>query len=57
MANLVKLPIAEVRNRATITGGVEIGRLPGLVIVTAQFPKSVLKHARLFKYVKHQYDR
>lgn len=57
MANLVKLPIEEVKNRATITGGVEIGRFPGLVIVTAQFPKSVLKHARLFKYVKHQYDR
>lgn len=57
MANIVNLPIAEVKNRATITGGVEIGRFPGLVVVTAQFPKSVLKHARLFKYVKHQYDR
>ena len=57
MANLVKLPIEEVKNRATITGAVEIGRFPGLVIVTAQFPKSVLKNARLFKYVKNQYDR
>lgn len=56
MANLVNLPIVEVKNRATITGGVEIGRFPGLVTVTAQFPKTILKNARLFKYVKRQYD-
>ncbi|WP_391373100.1 acetamidase/formamidase family protein [Lysinibacillus sp. KU-BSD001] len=56
MAKLVNVPIAEVKNRATITGGVEIGRFPGLVIVTAQFPKTMLKNARLFKYVKQQYE-
>lgn len=56
MARLVDVPMEEVKNRVTLTGGVEIGRFPGLVTVTAQFPKSVLKNARIFKYVKRQYD-
>lgn len=56
MANLVEASMEEVKNRVTLTGGVEIGRFPGLVLVTAQFPKSVLKSARVFKYIKRQYD-
>ncbi|KGR87228.1 acetamidase [Lysinibacillus odysseyi 34hs-1 = NBRC 100172] len=56
MAKLVEAPIEEVKNRVTLTGGVEIGRFPGLVLITAQFPKTVLKNARIFKYVKRQYD-
>ncbi|WP_413364354.1 acetamidase/formamidase family protein [Lysinibacillus sp. 3P01SB] len=56
MANLVEASMEEVKNRVTLTGGVEIGRFPGLVLVTAQFPKSVLKNARVFKYIKRQYD-
>lgn len=56
MARLVEVPMEEVKNRVTLTGGIEIGRFPGLVTVTAQFPKSVLKNARIFKYVKRQYD-
>jgi formamidase len=56
MAKLIDASMEEVKNRVTLTGGVEIGRFPGLVLVTAQFPKSVLKNARIFKYVKHQYD-
>ncbi|WP_442916908.1 acetamidase/formamidase family protein [Lysinibacillus sp. 54212] len=53
---LLELSQEEVKNRATIAGGVEIGRYPGAVTVTAQFPKSMLKNARIFKYVKKQYD-
>lgn len=56
MANLVEASMEEVKNRVTLTGGVEIGRFPGLVLVTAQFPKSALKNARVFKYIKRQYD-
>ena len=56
MAKLVDVPMDEVKNRVTLTGSIEIGRFPGLVMATAQFPKSVLKDARIFKYVKRQYD-
>ena len=55
-ANLLELPIAEVKNRATVAGDISIARLPGAVTLTAQFPKSVLKKANLFKFVKRQYD-
>lgn len=53
---LLQLSQEEVKNRATIAGSVEIGRYPGAVTVTAQFPKSIIKKARIFKYVKKQYD-
>jgi formamidase len=35
--------IAEVQNQATITGGVEIGRAPGLVTATLLAPASRLE--------------
>lgn len=53
---LLELSPEEVKNRATIAGAVEIGRYQGAVTITAQFPKSILKKARIFKYVKKQYD-
>lgn len=55
-AKLFELTVEEVRNRATITGGIEIGRHPGVVTATVQIPKTLLKKARLFKTVKRQYD-
>lgn len=55
-ANLLSLSVDEVKNRATIAGDFSIARLPGAVTLTAQFPKSTLKKAGLFKYVKKQYD-
>ena len=55
-AKLFELTVEEVRNRATITGGIEIGRHPGVVTATVQMPKTLLKKARLFKTVKRQYD-
>lgn len=42
-AKLFELTVEEVRNRATITGGIEIGRHPGVVTATVQMPKSLLK--------------
>ncbi|MBD8034339.1 MULTISPECIES: acetamidase/formamidase family protein [Solibacillus] len=56
IAKLFELTVDEVRNRATITGSIEIGRHPGVVTVTVQIPKSFLKKARLFKTIKRQYD-
>lgn len=56
MSKLTAVSTDEVKNRATICGGIEIGRLPGLVLLTAQFPKTVLKQAQIYKIVKKQYD-
>ena len=55
-AKLFEMTVDEVRNRATITGSIEIGRHPGVVTATVQMPKSLLKKARLFKTIKRQYD-
>ena len=37
-ADLLRLSVAEIRNRATINGGIEIGRHPGVVQVTFLVP-------------------
>ena len=55
-ATLFDLTVEEVKNRATITGSIEIGRHPGVVTATFQVPKPLLKKARLLKIVKKQYD-
>lgn len=55
-AKLFDMTVDEVKNRATITGSIEIGRHPGVVTATFQVPKTVLKKARIFKAVKRQYD-
>lgn len=55
-AKLFEMTIPEVKNRATITGSIEIGRHPGVVTATFQVPKTILKKARIFKPVKKQYD-
>ena len=55
-AKLFDMSVEEIKNRATITGSIEIGRHPGVVTATLQMPKTMLKKARLFKPVKRQYD-
>ncbi len=55
-AALLDLSSDEVKNRITLTGGVEIGRLPGVVTATFQVPKTLLKQAKIYKPVKQQYD-
>ena len=55
-AKLFDLTVEEVRNRATITGSIEIGRHPGVVTVTLLLPKTLLKKARILKPIKRQYD-
>ena len=55
-ARLFDLSIDEVKNRVTIAGSIEIGRHPGVVTATMLVPKSLLKEARIYKLVKHQYD-
>src|SRR5580693_7931350 len=54
-AELLSLSPAEVMNRATITGAIEIGRHPGVVQVTFLAPLSALEKAGLLPFVQEQY--
>jgi acetamidase/formamidase len=55
-ATLFKMSEEEVRNRVTITGGVEIGRLPGIVQVSLQVPLRILEAIDLASTVQNQYS-
>ncbi len=54
-AALLDMSVPEVRNRATITGAIEIGRLPGVVQVTFLAPLKKLEDAGLLALVQEQY--
>ncbi len=55
-AKLLGMSIPEVRNRATINGAIEIGRLPGVVQVTFLAPLKNLENAGFLELVKEQYN-
>ena len=54
-AALLGMSVPEVRNRATITGAIEIGRLPGVVQVTFLAPLKNLEDAGFLPLVREQY--
>lgn len=54
-AALLDTSVAEVMNRATITGAIEIGRHPGVVHVTLLAPLASLERAGLQRYAERQY--
>ncbi|MBV9877254.1 MAG: acetamidase/formamidase family protein [Verrucomicrobia bacterium] len=54
-AELLSLSVPEVMNRATITGGIEIGRHPGVIQVTFLAPLSALEKAGLLPFAEEQY--
>jgi formamidase len=56
-AKLLDMSVAEVRNRATITGAIEIGRLPGVIQVTFLAPLDKLKSAGLLPLAREQYGK
>lgn len=56
-SSFLELSIDEIKNRTTIAGSIEIGRLPGIVIISLQVPKSILKKKKLYKLVKQQYRK
>ena len=56
LSDLFKISKEEVLNRVTISGAVEIGRLPGIVTVTMQVPMTWLKKLNLAKLVKEHYS-
>lgn len=55
-AKLLGMSVAEVRNRATVNGAIEIGRAPGVIQVTFLAPLSRLDAVGLGDYAREQYD-
>jgi formamidase len=55
-ATLLGMGVPEVRNRATVTGAIEIGRLPGVVQVTFLAPLSNLEQAGLLQFAQEAYN-
>jgi formamidase len=54
-AKLFDMSVPEVKNRATITGAIEIGRNPGVVQVTFRAPVDRLERAGLLQFAIDQY--
>src|SRR4051794_11614953 len=54
-ADLLAMSVPEVKNRATITGAIEIGRHPGVVQVTFRAPVERLDACGLLSYAVEQY--
>lgn len=54
-AQLLDMSVPEVKNRATITGAIEIGRHPGVVQVTFRAPLNRLEQKGLLPFVRDQY--
>jgi formamidase len=54
-AELLQLSVPEIRNRATISGAIEIGRHPGVVQVTFRAPAERLDACGLLDYAVAQY--
>lgn len=54
-AALLDMTIAEVRNRATVNGAIEIGRAPGVIQVTFLAPLAKLDAVGLGDYAREQY--
>jgi formamidase len=54
-AALLDMTVPEVKNRATITGAIEIGRHPGVVRVTFRAPIDALERRGLASYAREQY--
>ena len=54
-SQVLQMTLAEVRNRCTITGGVEIGRLPGVVQLNMLVPLDKLDAIGIGSYFREQY--
>ena len=54
-AHLLDMTVPEVKNRATITGAIEIGRHPGVIHVTFRAPLDRLEQRGLLPCVSEQY--
>jgi formamidase len=55
-SELLELSLPEVKNRATVAGAIEIGRAPGVVMVTFRCPVSNLTKTGLMPFIREQYN-
>lgn len=55
-SSLFKMKLEEIKNRVTITGGIEIGRLPGVVQVTLKVPIKKLDKLGIYEYIEEHYS-
>lgn len=55
-AALLEMSVAEVKNRATITGSIDLGRAPGVVMATFLVPINILDRLGLLEIVQEQYE-
>ena len=56
-ADLLEISFDEVRNRVTISGGIDIGRAPGTVTVTLRVPLDLIKNEQLADMVIAKYGK
>lgn len=56
-AKLLDLSVDEVKNRGTISGAVEIGRLPGFVHLSLMVPRERLERLGILHLVEAQYGK
>ena len=56
-ANLLGICFDEVRNRVTISGGIDIGRAPGTVTVTLRVPAEMIVNEELAQLVLDKYGQ
>ena len=54
-ARLLDMTVDEVKNRGTVTGAVEIGRLPGFVQLNLLVPRPKLERLGIAHLVEGQY--
>jgi formamidase len=54
-AALFDMTVPEVKNRATITGAIQIGRHPGVVRVTFRAPLAALERRGLARFATEMY--
>jgi len=55
-SSVLDMSLPEVKNRATVAGAIEIGRAPGVVMVTFRCPLEKLERIGLMPFVRQQYD-
>jgi len=54
-SKLLGMSLGEVKNRVTITGAIEIGRLPGVVTISMLAPLQKLEELNLSNFAREQY--
>ena len=54
-AEALETSVEEIKNRCTVTGGLRIGRAPGVVTATFLAPVKKLKKLGIYPYIREQY--